>query len=119
MTRRPGTPRRTDGRFPWSLHWVAADHAVPAEVRLYDRLSRVPEPKDENYTADLNPDSLATLAGCYVEASLKDAVQGAGYQFERLGYFCADLKDSQPGKPIFNRIVPLRDSWAKITGSPH
>lgn len=107
-----------DGRkIPGVIHWVAADHAVPAEVRLYDRLFRVPEPKDENYTADLNPASLATLAGCYVEAGLKDAAPGTGYQFERLGYFCADLKDTQPGKPVFNRIVPLRDSWAKIAGS--
>ena len=107
-----------DGRkIPWVIHWVAADHTVPAEVRLYDRLFRVPEPKDENYTADLNPDSLATLANCYVEASLTDAAPGTGYQFERLGYFCSDLKDSRPGKPVFNRIVPLRDSWAKIAGS--
>ena len=107
-----------DGRkIPGVIHWVAADHAVPAEVRLYDRLFRVPEPKDENYTADLNPDSLATLANCYVEAGLKDATPGSGYQFERLGYFCSDLKDSRPGKPVFNRIVPLRDSWAKIAGS--
>ena len=103
----------------WSIHWVAADHAVPAEVRLYDRLFRVAEPKDENYTADLNPDSLTTLAGCYVEAGLKDAAPGTGYQFERLGYFCADFKDTRPGKPIFNRIVPLRDSWAKIAGGHH
>jgi len=107
-----------DGRkISGVIHWIAADHAVPAEVRLYDRLFRVPEPKDENYTADLNPDSLATLAECYVEAGLKDAAPGTGYQFERLGYFCSDLKDSQPGKPVFNRIVPLRDSWAKIAGS--
>ncbi len=106
-----------DGRkIPGVIHWVAADHAVPAEVRLYDHLFRVPEPKDENYTADLNPDSLATLAGCYVERGLKNAAPGTGYQFERLGYFCADLKDSRPGKPVFNGIVPLRDSWAKIAG---
>jgi glutaminyl-tRNA synthetase len=106
-----------DGRkIPGVIHWVAADHAVPTEVRLYDRLFRVPEPKDENYTADLNPDSLATLAGCYVERGLKNAAPGTGYQFERLGYFCADLKESRPGKPVFNRIVPLRDSWAKIAG---
>ncbi|MCK9392913.1 MAG: glutamine--tRNA ligase/YqeY domain fusion protein [Syntrophales bacterium] len=109
-----------DGRkIPGVIHWVAADHAIPAEVRLYDRLFRVAEPKDENYTADLNPDSLSILANCYVEAGLKDAAPGTGYQFERLGYFCADLKDSRPGKPVFNRIVPLRDSWAKIAGGPH
>ena len=107
-----------DGRkIPGVIHWVAADHAVPAEVRLYDRLFRVPEPKDENYTADLNPDSLTILANCYIEASLKETAPGTGYQFERLGYFCSDLKDSRPGKPVFNRIVPLRDSWAKIAGS--
>ena len=114
---RPATPpRRTNGRFPGLPHWVVSDHAVPAEVRLYNRLCRVPEPKDENYTVDLNPDSLAILANYYAEVSLKNAVPETGYQFERLGYFCADLKDSRPGKPVFNRIVPLRDSWTKIAG---
>jgi glutaminyl-tRNA synthetase len=65
----------------------------------------------------LNPDSLVTLAGCHLEASLRDAAPGARYQFERLGYFCVDTRDSQPGKTVLNRIVPLRDSWAKIAGS--
>jgi len=113
---RSGPP--ADGRkIPGVIHWVAAAQAVPAEVRLYDRLFRVPEPRDDDYTRDLNPDSLVTLAGCHLEASLRDAAPGARYQFERLGYFCVDTRDSQPGKTVLNRIVPLRDSWAKIAGS--
>ena len=107
-----------DGRkIPGVIHWVAAAQAVPAEVRLYDRLFRVPEPQDEDYTRDLNPDSLEILTDCYLEAGLRDAAPGARYQFERLGYFSVDPKDSQPGRPVLNRIVPLRDSWAKIAGS--
>jgi glutaminyl-tRNA synthetase len=86
-------------------------------VRLYDRLFRVPEPQDEDYTRDLNPDSLETLTDCYLEAGLRNAAPGSRYQFERLGYFSVDPKDSQPGRPVLNRIVPLRDSWAKIAGS--
>ena len=70
----------------------------------------------ENYIEHLNPDSLEILTGSYVERSLKDAAPGERYQFERLGYFCVDIKDSLPGKQVFNRIVSLRDSWAKIAG---
>ncbi|MDI9570766.1 MAG: glutamine--tRNA ligase/YqeY domain fusion protein [Pseudomonadota bacterium] len=113
---RSGPP--TDGRkVPGVIHWVAAARAVPAEARLYDRLFRVPEPRDDDFTRDLNPDSLVTLTGCQLEAGLRDAAPGTRYQFERLGYFCVDARDSQPGKPVLNRIVPLRDSWAKIAGS--
>ena len=99
------------------IHWVSADHAVTAEVRLYDRLLQVADPTDigDDIAKHLNPASLETLAECYVEASLKDAQPGSRYQFERLGYFCVDTKDSSPGKLVFNRIVPLRDSWVKLS----
>jgi glutaminyl-tRNA synthetase len=98
------------------IHWVSAAHAVAAEVRLYDRLFQVPDPAsiDDDFTKYLNPGSLETLTSCYVEAGLKDASPGERYQFERLGYFSVDPKDALPGKPVFNRIVTLRDSWAKI-----
>jgi len=112
---RNGPP--ADGRkIPGVIHWVAAAQSVPAEVRLYDRLFRVAEPQDDDYTRDLNPDSLEVLAGCRLEASLGAAAPGTRYQFERLGYFSVDIKDSRPGRPVLNRIVVLRDSWAKIAG---
>ena len=96
------------------IHWVSADHSVPAEVRLYDRLFRVPEPGGgDDFMKDLNPKSLETLASCRVELSLARGAPGSRYQFERLGYFCIDAKDSSPGKMVFNRIASLRDSWAK------
>ncbi|MBW2595325.1 MAG: glutamine--tRNA ligase/YqeY domain fusion protein [Deltaproteobacteria bacterium] len=98
------------------IHWVSAEHCVSAEVRLYDRLFQVPNPagEDEEFTEYLNPNSLETLTSCYVESGVKDAEAGSRYQFERLGYFCVDSRDSQPGKPVFNRVVPLRDTWGKI-----
>jgi glutaminyl-tRNA synthetase len=91
---------------------------VSAEVRLYDRLFRVPDPMGEegDFTTLLNPDSLETLTTCFVESSLVNAESGSRHQFERIGYFSADAKDSRPGKPVFNRIVQLRDSWGKIAG---
>jgi len=95
------------------IHWVSAQDTVPAEVRLYDRLFSIQDPGgEEEFLQFLNPDSLETLNTCYVEASLKDAVPGGKYQFERLGYFCVD-SDTKAGKLVFNRIVALRDSWAK------
>jgi glutaminyl-tRNA synthetase len=98
------------------IHWVSAQDAVTAEVRLYDRLFTIQDPGgEEEFLQYLNPGSLEILSLCYAEASLKDAVPGSQYQFERLGYFCVDL-DTQPGKPVFNRVVPLRDSWARIAG---
>jgi glutaminyl-tRNA synthetase len=98
------------------IHWVSAQHCVPAEVRLYDRLFSIQDPgsEAEDFTKYLNPGSLAILTACYAELSLKDAEPGSKYQFERLGYFCVDMKDSLADKPVFNRIVPLRDSWTKI-----
>jgi glutaminyl-tRNA synthetase len=87
-------------------------------VRLYDHLFLKPDPDDveegQDYTSNLNPDALKAVRG-FVEPSLADAAPGARYQFERLGYFCVD-PDSAPGKPVFNRTVTLRDSWARIAG---
>jgi len=106
-----------DGRrVKATLHWVAASTGVPAEVRLYDHLFVKADPDDvspgETYVANLNPNSLTVVTGV-VEPSVADAGPGTRYQFERLGYFCVDT-DSAPGKPVFNRTVTLRDTWAKI-----
>ena len=108
-----------DGRKVKStIHWVSAAHAIDAEVRLYDTLFSVENPDDapegQDFTGTLNPASLETLRGCKVEPSLADAVPGARYQLERLGYFCTDAADSRPGAPVFNRTVTLKDTWAKI-----
>jgi glutaminyl-tRNA synthetase len=107
-----------DGRKVKStIHWVSAAHAIDAEVRLYDNLFSKENPNEtaegEDFTANLNPASLETLTACKLEPSLAGAAPGSRYQFERLGYFCADL-DSAPGKLVFNRTVALRDAWAKI-----
>ncbi len=99
------------------IHWVAAAHAVPVEVRLYDRLLSVADPaseKDRDYREFLNPESLEVLAEALVEPGLAEASAGETFQFERLGYFSVDSKDSQPDKLVFNRSVTLRDTWAKI-----
>jgi len=101
------------------IHWVSARHAVAAEVRLYERLFTIDNPgAEEEFLKFLNPASLEILQNCRAENSLADARPLARYQFERQGYFCADEKDTRPGKPVFNRIVQLRDSWAKIVGVP-
>jgi glutaminyl-tRNA synthetase len=105
-----------DGRkVRGTLHWVSAAHALPAEVRLYDRLFRDPVPDFEGagLAELLNPGSLVTLSGCRVEPSLAEPVHGGRYQFERQGYFCVDELESTPEKLVFNRSVALRDSWAK------
>jgi glutaminyl-tRNA synthetase len=105
-----------DGRkVKGTLHWVSAAHAVDAEVRLYDRLftNENPEEDVEDFTVNLNPDSLEVLTGCKVEPGLAGATVGSRYQFERKGYFCVD-PDSSRGKLVFNETVSLRDSWAKI-----
>jgi len=100
------------------IHWVSAPHAVRAEVRLYDRLFTKEEPEDvaegQDYKVNLNPESLEVLRDCPVEPSLAEAAPGSRFQFERLGYFCVDTKDSRPGAIVFNRTVSLRDTWAKI-----
>ncbi|NVD06070.1 glutamine--tRNA ligase [Vibrio sp. JPW-9-11-11] len=96
------------------IHWVSADKGLPAEVRLYDRLFTVPNPAAaDNFAETINPESLVTVKG-YVEPSLAAAPVEKGYQFERTGYFCADVKDSKPEALVFNRTVGLRDTWAKI-----
>ncbi len=104
-----------DGRkVKGTIHWVSAEHAVDAEVRLYDRLFTEPEPESTgDFLECLNPDSLKILTG-KLEPSLRDLPSGERVQFERLGYFTPDAKDTGPEKPVFNRIVGLRDSWAKI-----
>jgi glutaminyl-tRNA synthetase len=99
------------------IHWISARHCVPAEVRLYDRLFSIEDPGgEEDFIKYLNPDSLQILSTCYAEINLKNADPGSIYQFERLGYFCVDIKDTKTGKPVFNRVVPLRDSWTKVAG---
>ncbi len=107
-----------DGRkVKATLHWVSAAHALDAEVRLYDRLFTTPDPtaeKDVDFKTYLNPNSLVTLTSCKVEPSLKGAAPGSRYQFERQGYFCVDSVDSTPERLVFNRTVPLRDTWARI-----
>jgi glutaminyl-tRNA synthetase len=107
-----------DGRkVKATLHWVSAAHAVPAEVRLYDRLFTKENPDETDdgldFLANLSPHSLETLSGCWVEPSLAGAKVGAIYQFERQGYFCVD-PDSAAAKLVFNRSVALKDEWAKI-----
>jgi len=108
-----------DGRkVKGTIHWVSARHAIDAEVRLYDHLFRVEEPGDveegRDWKENLNPDSLEVLASAKLEPSLRGAVSGARYQFERHGYFCVDSADSTEERPVFLRTVSLRDSWAKI-----
>ncbi|MDQ2195440.1 MULTISPECIES: glutamine--tRNA ligase [unclassified Vibrio] len=96
------------------IHWVSADKALPAEIRLYDRLFTVPNPAAaDNFAETINPDSLVKING-FVEPSLVAAHAEQGYQFERMGYFCADSKDSKPEALVFNRTVGLRDTWTKI-----
>ena len=104
-----------DGRkVKGTIHWVSAGHALEAEVRLYDRLFTVEDPGDiADFEGVLNPGSLETVTG-YVEPSLTGAAPGSRYQFERLGYFCVDSRDSCVERLVFNRTVTLRDTWAKI-----
>jgi len=110
-----------DGRkVKATIHWVSAEHAVEAEVRLYDRLFLKEDPTDVpegvDWKTNINPDSLKILKGCKLEPSLKDVKPGERFQFERLGYFCVD-PDSTPERPVFNRTVTLKDQWAKIAKS--
>jgi glutaminyl-tRNA synthetase len=102
-----------------TIHWVSAEHAVNAEVRLFERLFTVEQPdaaeEGKDFKSYLNANSLETIHA-KLERSLATAESDARYQFERLGYFRVDPKDSQPGKLVFNRIISLRDSWAKEQG---
>jgi glutaminyl-tRNA synthetase len=101
-----------------TLHWTSAAHALEAEVRLYDHLFTKPDPDDveegKDWRSNINPKSLEVLRGCLVEPSLASAKPGARVQFERLGYFCVDSKDSRPEALVFNRTTTLRDTWAKV-----
>ena len=108
-----------DGRkVKGTIHWVSAKHYLDAEVRLYDRLFSVSNPgRDGDFKKDINTDSLQVLTHCKVEPSLKNTDPNVTVQFERKGYFCIDLVDSSPDHLIFNRTVPLRDSWEKIEKS--
>jgi len=100
-----------------TIHWVSAAHAIDGEARLYDTLFAKEDPSQtgegQDFTANLNPNSLEVLNHAKLEPSLANAAAGTRYQFERLGYFCVD-PDSTPGKPVFNRTVALKDTWAKI-----
>ncbi|RPJ77907.1 MAG: glutamine--tRNA ligase, partial [Deltaproteobacteria bacterium] len=110
-----------DGRkVKTTLHWVSAAHAINAEVRLYDRLFNKENPDEgtngSHFTDFINPDSLEVLMDCKIEPGLADAAPGYSFQFERLGYFCKDIKDSSKDHPVFNRTVTLKDAWVKIAG---
>jgi glutaminyl-tRNA synthetase len=147
-TTKSGTAGAEARKVKGNIHWLAANDAVEAEVRLYDRLFRVPfpgarlpwgqkeagaspavapaakvagdeepeaEPAERNYLDDLNPDSKRVIRA-YVEPALAAAAPEARFQFERLGYFVADLADHAPGRPVFNRSVTLKDSWGRSGG---
>ncbi len=108
----------SDKKVKGTLHWVSAAHAIDAEIRLYDRLFNHEDPsgqKDEDYRKFLNPDSLKVLTGCKVEPSLATAEPLEKFQFQRIGYFCVDY-DSTEARKVFNRTVPLKDTWAKVSG---
>ena len=104
-----------DGRkVKGTIHWVSENHALQTEVRLYDRLFTEAEPdRDDDWKSSLNPDSVKIISNAFLEPGISSATPEQRFQFERLGYFCVDRKDTVPGKPVFNRIVMLRDSWAK------
>ena len=112
---RSGTGSASNRKVKGTLHWVSAPDAIEAEVRLYDRLFKDPDPaghKDVDFKEFLNENSLKVLTGCKLEPSLKEAKEGDRFQFQRLGYFCVD-KDSKLGALVFNRTVGLKDTWAK------
>jgi glutaminyl-tRNA synthetase len=106
-----GTPGADSVKVKGNIHWVSAAHAHAGEVRIYDRLFRVPHPgRDRDFIEDLNPDSIRIVTA-QLEPALKAAKPDQRFQFERHGYFCADRRDSRTGDPVFNRAVTLRDSW--------
>ncbi|MEM7304763.1 MAG: glutamine--tRNA ligase, partial [Pseudomonadota bacterium] len=106
-----------DGRkVKGTIHWVSRQHALPVQVNLYDRLFNTPNPAaSDDYLQDLNPESLQILETCFAEPDLGDTEIQAGYQFERTGYFTRDKENAEGGKPVFNRVVTLRDTWGKIS----
>jgi glutaminyl-tRNA synthetase len=108
-----------DGRkVRGTIHWVSASHAVEAEVRIYDHLFLDVRPDQmDDYRSAVNPNSLRVLRSCKIDRSVADALPGINYQFERVGYFCIDNKDSTPDALVFNQTMPLRSSWAKVKGA--
>jgi glutaminyl-tRNA synthetase len=111
---RSGTGPDAERKVKGTIHWVSARHCVRAEVRLYDRLFKVPSPgQSENIESELNPASLVVVASAALEPALRLAREQERFQFERNGYFCVDSDRSPSGAPVFNRVVTLRDSWAK------
>ncbi len=109
-----GTPGSDSVKVKGNIHWVSANHAYEAEIRMYDRLFKDPHPGsgDRDFLKDINPNSVTTIKA-QLELSLKEAKPAESFQFERHGYFVADRKDSVAGKPVFNRTVTLRDAWQK------
>jgi glutaminyl-tRNA synthetase len=107
-----------DGRSPKAtIHWVPVNHCVEGEARIYDQLFSKEDPDnapDGNYLLNINKDSLKVVKNCKFELSLKNVNAGERFQFERIGYFCAD-PDTRDGKPVFNRTVSLKDEWARIS----
>jgi glutaminyl-tRNA synthetase len=96
-----------------TIHWVSAHHSLMAEVRLYDRLFSVANPGGDDWKELLHPNSVEVLTDCRLEPGLGNALAEERYQFERMGYFTVDAKDSRPGAPVFNQTVTLRDSWTQ------
>ena len=112
---RSGTGKDAERKVKGTIHWVSSSHAKAAEVRLYDRLFKVPNPgKADSIDDELNEESLRIVGGAMLEPGLLDANPGERVQFERLGYFFVDPELSNPGQPVFNRVVTLRDTWAKL-----
>ncbi len=111
-----GGGKTADGRkIKGIIHWVSAEHAVDAEIRVYDRLFKLPNPSGaDDFISQLNPESLQIFTNAKLEASIASSSIDDRFQFERVGYFCQDSKDSSPEKLVFNRIASLRDSWARI-----
>jgi glutaminyl-tRNA synthetase len=109
-----GTPGPDAVKVKGNIHWVSVDRAYETEVQLYDRLFNVPNPgkRTGNYLDDTNPKAKSVVRA-FLEPCLKDCEMEGRFQFERHGYFVAEKKASKPGKPVFNRAVTLRDSWAK------
>jgi glutaminyl-tRNA synthetase len=112
---RSGTGPDAERKIKGTIHWVSARHCERAEVRLYDRLFKVPSPgQSENIESELNPESLVVVENAALEPALAEAREQERFQFERSGYFCVDSDRSASGGPVFNRVVTLRDSWAKV-----
>jgi glutaminyl-tRNA synthetase len=109
-----GTPGADTYKVKGNIHWVSVQHALQAEVRLYDRLfsDAMPDAGGKDFKTALNPNSKETITA-YLEHGMAKALADEKFQFERHGYFVADRVDSKPGRPVFNRIVTLKDSWGK------